>query len=129
MLCLEPQLKKVVDALPRKLIVFVTHHHRDHIGGMESLVFSPSLVDSFFFPSYSLSPSLFVKTITIYLFNHVSGLSAIQESNPDAVLVAHVKTRNRIGIILQYSVLMCSILVNLTSSYVRILCDFRWLVW
>ncbi|KAG2269384.1 hypothetical protein Bca52824_063939 [Brassica carinata] len=50
------ELKKIVDALPRKLIVFVTHHHRDHIGG----------------------------------------LSAIQESNPDAVLVAHVKTRNRI---------------------------------
>ncbi|CAH8307951.1 unnamed protein product [Eruca vesicaria subsp. sativa] len=53
---LHTELKKVVDALPRKLIVFVTHHHRDHIGG----------------------------------------LSAIQESNPDAILVAHVKTRNRI---------------------------------
>lgn len=106
LLCLEPQLKKVVDALPRKLIVFVTHHHRDHIGGMESLVFSLSLVDSFvFLPTLSL----FVNTITIYLFIHVSGLSAIQESNPDAVLVAHVKTRNRIGIILQYSVLLvCS---------------------
>lgn len=50
------ELKKIVDALPRKLVVFVTHHHRDHIGG----------------------------------------LSAIQESNPDAILVAHVKTRNRI---------------------------------
>ncbi|KAF2557843.1 hypothetical protein F2Q68_00014187 [Brassica cretica] len=53
---LHTELKKIVDVLPRKLIVFVTHHHRDHIGG----------------------------------------LSAIQESNPDAILVAHVKTRNRI---------------------------------
>ncbi|KAH0878566.1 hypothetical protein HID58_065960, partial [Brassica napus] len=53
---LHTELKKIVDALPRKLIVLVTHHHRDHIGG----------------------------------------LSAIQESNPDAVLVAHVKTKNRI---------------------------------
>uniref|UniRef100_A0A1J3CNB3 Beta-lactamase-like protein 2 n=1 Tax=Noccaea caerulescens TaxID=107243 RepID=A0A1J3CNB3_NOCCA len=54
---LHAELKKIVGALPRKLIVFVTHHHRDHIGG----------------------------------------LSAIQESNPDAILVAHVKTRNRIN--------------------------------
>ncbi|CAA7036390.1 unnamed protein product [Microthlaspi erraticum] len=54
---LHAELKKIVGALPRKLIVFVTHHHRDHVGG----------------------------------------LSAVQESNPDAVLVAHVKTRNRIG--------------------------------
>ncbi|CAA0241548.1 unnamed protein product [Arabidopsis thaliana] len=54
---LHVELKKIVDALPRKLIVFVTHHHRDHI----------------------------------------DGLSAIQESNPDAILVAHAKTRHRIG--------------------------------
>ncbi|EOA39280.1 hypothetical protein CARUB_v10012289mg [Capsella rubella] len=54
---LHVELKKIVDALPRKLIVFVTHHHRDHI----------------------------------------DGLSAIQESNPDAILVAHIKTRHRIG--------------------------------
>ncbi|VVA92475.1 unnamed protein product [Arabis nemorensis] len=53
---LHVELKKIVDALPRKLIVFVTHHHPDHI----------------------------------------DGLSAIQESNPDAILVAHVKTRHRI---------------------------------
>ncbi|ESQ34218.1 hypothetical protein EUTSA_v10007371mg [Eutrema salsugineum] len=53
---LHVELKKIVSALPRKLIVFVTHHHRDHI----------------------------------------DGLSAIQESNPDAILVAHVKTRHRI---------------------------------
>ncbi|KAG7592991.1 Metallo-beta-lactamase [Arabidopsis thaliana x Arabidopsis arenosa] len=53
---LHVELKKIVDALPRKLIVFVTHHHRDH----------------------------------------TDGLSAIQESNPDAILVAHVKTRHRI---------------------------------
>jgi glyoxylase-like metal-dependent hydrolase (beta-lactamase superfamily II) len=59
---LHVELKKIVDALPRKLIVFVTHHHRDHI----------------------------------------DGLSAIQESNPDAILVAHAKTRHRIGIILLY---------------------------
>ncbi|CAN8313290.1 unnamed protein product [Cochlearia groenlandica] len=53
---LHVELKKIVDALPRKLIVFVTHHHPDHI----------------------------------------DGLSAIQESNPDAILVAHAKTRRRI---------------------------------
>lgn len=27
------QLLKVVASLPRKLIVFVTHHHRDHVDG------------------------------------------------------------------------------------------------
>lgn len=27
------QLRKIVAALPRKLIVFVTHHHRDHVDG------------------------------------------------------------------------------------------------
>ncbi|KFK44539.1 hypothetical protein AALP_AA1G269900 [Arabis alpina] len=53
---LHVELKKIVNALPRKLIVFLTHHHRDH----------------------------------------VDGLSAIQESNPEAILVAHVKTRHRI---------------------------------
>lgn len=36
LLCFE-QLKKIVDALPRKLIVFVTHHHRDHIDGRDLL--------------------------------------------------------------------------------------------
>ncbi|KAL1188211.1 hypothetical protein V5N11_025429 [Cardamine amara subsp. amara] len=53
---LHVELKKIVNALPRKLIVFVTHHHRDHI----------------------------------------EGLSTVLESNPDAILVAHVKTRHRI---------------------------------
>ncbi|XP_010551253.1 PREDICTED: uncharacterized protein LOC104821921 isoform X2 [Tarenaya hassleriana] len=54
---LHEELKSIVAALPRKLIVFVTHHHPDHI----------------------------------------DGLSAVQESNPDAILLAHVKTRDRIG--------------------------------
>jgi phosphoribosyl 1,2-cyclic phosphodiesterase len=31
------QLAKVVDELPRKLLVFLTHHHYDHIDGMDSL--------------------------------------------------------------------------------------------
>lgn len=31
--CLHDQLRKIVSALPRKLIVFVTHHHRDHVDG------------------------------------------------------------------------------------------------
>jgi len=30
------QLEKVVNALPRRLVVFVTHHHHDHVDG-ESL--------------------------------------------------------------------------------------------
>ncbi|XP_061346143.1 uncharacterized protein LOC133291829 isoform X2 [Gastrolobium bilobum] len=28
------ELKKVVAALPRRLVVFVTHHHRDHVDGL-----------------------------------------------------------------------------------------------
>ncbi|GAU14803.1 hypothetical protein TSUD_50150 [Trifolium subterraneum] len=28
------ELKKVVTALPRRLVVFVTHHHRDHVDGL-----------------------------------------------------------------------------------------------
>ncbi|XP_057542706.1 uncharacterized protein LOC130821090 isoform X5 [Amaranthus tricolor] len=51
------QLADIVAALPRKLVVFVTHHHPDHVGG----------------------------------------LSVIQICNPDAVLVAHKNTMNRIG--------------------------------
>jgi len=38
----------------------------------------------------------------LFIFISASGLSAIQESNPDAILVAHAKTRHRIGIILLY---------------------------
>jgi glyoxylase-like metal-dependent hydrolase (beta-lactamase superfamily II) len=37
------QLAKVVDELPRKLLVFLTHHHYDHIDGMDSL----KLINSF----------------------------------------------------------------------------------
>ena len=102
------QLKKIVDALPRKLIVLVTHHHRDHIGGMDllfSLLVWWILLFSSLLSLYENLTQASLLTIMIYLlFIHVSGLSAIQESNPDAVLVAHVKTKNRIGIILQYSV-------------------------
>ncbi|XP_059653946.1 uncharacterized protein LOC132300745 isoform X3 [Cornus florida] len=50
------QLKDIVAALPRKLVVFVTHHHRDH----------------------------------------VDGLSIVQNSNPDAILLAHENTMRRI---------------------------------
>nr|POE88957.1 hypothetical protein CFP56_61171 [Quercus suber] len=28
------ELQKIVAALPRKLVVFVTHHHRDHVDGL-----------------------------------------------------------------------------------------------
>ncbi|XP_024172402.2 uncharacterized protein LOC112178495 [Rosa chinensis] len=28
------ELRQIVAALPRKLIVFVTHHHRDHVDGL-----------------------------------------------------------------------------------------------
>nr|XP_023885794.1 uncharacterized protein LOC111997893 isoform X5 [Quercus suber] len=31
---LRHQLQKIVAALPRKLVVFVTHHHRDHVDGL-----------------------------------------------------------------------------------------------
>lgn len=31
------QLKKIVTALPRRLVVFVTHHHRDHVDGKSLL--------------------------------------------------------------------------------------------
>jgi len=31
------QLAKVVNELPRKLLVFLTHHHFDHIDGKDSL--------------------------------------------------------------------------------------------
>lgn len=31
---LSDQLKELVASLPRKLVVFVTHHHHDHIDGM-----------------------------------------------------------------------------------------------
>ncbi|KAL4569351.1 hypothetical protein LXL04_024987 [Taraxacum kok-saghyz] len=50
------ELAEIVAALPRKLIVFVTHHHRDH----------------------------------------VDGLSTVQKTNPDACLLAHENTINRI---------------------------------
>ncbi|KAL3631347.1 hypothetical protein CASFOL_024331 [Castilleja foliolosa] len=50
------ELEQIITALPRKLIVFVTHHHHDH----------------------------------------VDGLSVVQKYNPDATLLAHEKTFNRI---------------------------------
>jgi len=50
------ELKEVIAALPRKLVVFVTHHHYDH----------------------------------------VDGLSVVQKSNPDAILLAHENTIGRI---------------------------------
>ncbi|KAI7739987.1 hypothetical protein M8C21_004402, partial [Ambrosia artemisiifolia] len=50
------ELAEIVAALPRKLIVFVTHHHRDH----------------------------------------VDGLSTVQKSNPEACLLVHEKTKDRI---------------------------------
>lgn len=31
------QLKKIVTALPRRLVVFVTHHHHDHVDGKSLL--------------------------------------------------------------------------------------------
>uniref|UniRef100_A0A5B6Z552 Metallo-beta-lactamase domain-containing protein n=1 Tax=Davidia involucrata TaxID=16924 RepID=A0A5B6Z552_DAVIN len=50
------ELMEIIAALPRKLIVFVTHHHHDH----------------------------------------VDGLSIVQKSNPDAILLAHENTFRRI---------------------------------
>ncbi|KAL7001113.1 hypothetical protein U1Q18_002266 [Sarracenia purpurea var. burkii] len=50
------KLEELVAALPRKLVVFVTHHHHDH----------------------------------------VDGLSVVQKSNPDAILLAHENTIGRI---------------------------------
>ncbi|XP_010681646.1 uncharacterized protein LOC104896578 isoform X2 [Beta vulgaris subsp. vulgaris] len=51
------ELAEIIAALPRKLVVFVTHHHPDH----------------------------------------VDGLSVIQKTNPDAILLAHENTMHRIG--------------------------------
>ncbi|XP_020088492.1 uncharacterized protein LOC109710380 isoform X1 [Ananas comosus] len=51
------KLADLVASLPRKLVVFVTHHHYDHI----------------------------------------DGLSVVQRCNPDAILLAHENTMNRIG--------------------------------
>ncbi|KAM7274491.1 hypothetical protein ACFE04_016357 [Oxalis oulophora] len=34
---LNEQLKKVVAALPKKLIVLITHHHRDHVDGLSTI--------------------------------------------------------------------------------------------
>ncbi|CAL5350179.1 unnamed protein product [Camellia sinensis] len=50
------ELEEIIAALPRKLVVFVTHHHHDH----------------------------------------VDGLSVVQKSNPDAILLAHENTMGRI---------------------------------
>ncbi|KAA8529129.1 hypothetical protein F0562_034072 [Nyssa sinensis] len=50
------ELMEIIAALPRKLIVFVTHHHNDH----------------------------------------VDGLSIVQKSNPNAILLAHENTIRRI---------------------------------
>ncbi|XAR72330.1 Hydroxyacylglutathione hydrolase [Bertholletia excelsa] len=51
------EMKEIIAALPRKLLVFVTHHHYDH----------------------------------------VDGLSVVQKSNPDAIILAHDNTLARIG--------------------------------
>ncbi|CAO2160942.1 unnamed protein product [Urochloa humidicola] len=51
------KLADLVDSLPKKLLVLVTHHHHDHI----------------------------------------EGLSVVQRCNPDAVLLTHPNTMNRIG--------------------------------
>ncbi|CAO2174493.1 unnamed protein product [Urochloa humidicola] len=51
------ELADLVDSLPKKLLVLVTHHHHDHI----------------------------------------EGLSVVQRCNPDAVLLTHPNTMNRIG--------------------------------
>ncbi|KAG2595855.1 uncharacterized protein LOC120706094 isoform X1 [Panicum virgatum] len=51
------ELADLVDSLPKKLLVLVTHHHHDHI----------------------------------------EGLSIVQRCNPDAVLLTHQNTMNRIG--------------------------------
>ncbi|KAF3431897.1 hypothetical protein FNV43_RR26633 [Rhamnella rubrinervis] len=51
------ELKNIIGALPKKLVIFVTHHHHDH----------------------------------------VDGLSAVQQCNPDATLLAHENTMRRIG--------------------------------
>lgn len=116
------QLKKIVGALPRKLIVFVTHHHRDHIGGMD-LLFSGLVWWLLLFFFFLLSFEYLVHALwcMIFLCIRVSGLSAIQESNPDAILVAHVKTRNRISMFFQY----CFAFLKILTSYARIPCDFR----
>ncbi|XP_006643687.1 uncharacterized protein LOC102718960 isoform X1 [Oryza brachyantha] len=51
------KLAELVDSLPKKLVVLVTHHHNDH----------------------------------------VDGLSVVQRCNPDAALLTHENTMNRIG--------------------------------
>ncbi|KAJ1282752.1 hypothetical protein BS78_03G075800 [Paspalum vaginatum] len=51
------ELADLIDSLPKRLLVLVTHHHHDHI----------------------------------------EGLSVVQRCNPDAVLLTHQNTMNRIG--------------------------------
>ncbi|WVZ72125.1 hypothetical protein U9M48_020635 [Paspalum notatum var. saurae] len=51
------ELADLVDSIPKRLLVLVTHHHHDHI----------------------------------------EGLSVVQRCNPDAVLLTHQNTMNRIG--------------------------------
>ena len=58
----EEQLAKVVNELPKKLLVFVTHHHMDHLDGELPLVqvyyyscpFSPK--DIILFPNRNMHP-------------------------------------------------------------------------
>ncbi|CAK9230451.1 unnamed protein product [Sphagnum jensenii] len=52
-----PQLAKVVNELPRKLLVFLTHHH----------------------------------------FDHIDGLPTVRKQNPQAIIIAHQKTLQRMG--------------------------------
>lgn len=58
----DEQLAKVVNELPKKLLVFVTHHHMDHVDGELPLVqvyyygypFSPK--DIILFPNRNVHP-------------------------------------------------------------------------
>ena len=112
------QLADLVDSLPKKLLVLVTHHHHDHIEGMvRNVLVSISLVllyracgiiKSRWWNIYHVI--VFVVLITARPAVHpvhekkvnpfwfeIVGLSVVQICNPDAVLLTHQNTMNRIG--------------------------------
>ena len=110
------QLADLVDSLPKKLLVLVTHHHHDHIEGMvRNVLVSISLVLLYricgiikprwwngyhvvVLVIYSLLADLLsiIKKVNPFCFKIV-GLSIVQRCNPDAVRLTHQNTMNRIG--------------------------------
>ncbi|PSR91143.1 Endoribonuclease [Actinidia chinensis var. chinensis] len=81
------ELKEIVAALPGKLVVFVTHHHHDHVDG-KLLQKLKEIVAAL--------PGKLVVFVTHHHHDHVDGLSVVQKSNPDAILLAHENTLARI---------------------------------